>query len=88
MRKFDYLGTICEVLTWIGWLAIPVGALTALSTLKSEDLITGTVGLTLIGSGISTVLVAGAVKVLIAIYQNTCPKDVVEATPASEELYL
>ena len=76
MDKFEPLYTICILLNVLGWIAIPVGIVLALTGPNSDGASGLAVGCALLGAGLSTALATGAIRVLICIYQNTLPTTV------------
>lgn len=73
MNKFEPLYTTCIALTVLGWIAMPVGIVVALTGPDSASPSGLDVGCAMVSAGISIVLTTGATRVLIAIYQNTLP---------------
>lgn len=69
MDKFEPLYTICILLTVLGWIAIPVGIVVALTGPNSASPSGLAVGCAMVGAGIPIVLTTGAIRVLIGIYR-------------------
>jgi hypothetical protein len=72
MSRFGGLSTVANILSILGWISVVGGGAAILSSLsQSSNELQAIFGVSLIGSGLVTVLGAGAVSVLIAIEENT-----------------
>jgi hypothetical protein len=77
MNRFNGLSTICAIIGILGWMAAGIGIMAAVILLPKSGMAAFYIGCTSVGTGLSAIIIAGAVEVLICIYCNTLPAEAV-----------